>query len=397
MTHRPASRIRGSVWLGALLSMGLALGLGLSACNKAKSSSASGQSGGKAGGDLKGPAKVSVVSPEPSTGGDVIMGSLVPNRQITVTPQAGGRITKLHARLGDFVKEGAPLVTLDPKDANLTMYRASASVGVAKAAVQVAQTAQANAYNEYKRFKKLYENKTIPEATFTKVKTGWLMAKAQVNLAKMQLQLANSGAASAYKNRKDTVTKAPFDGIVTRVMLHKGDMVRSMPPSHVMLFADVSPVIVEASVGELQLSKLPKTSASVKLVFPGLGNRVIRPKMGRILPALNAVTRAATLRIELPNKDRTLNIGLSVEIHLDGSSGKLLTLPKTAIQKDGKGGVVYRVKKDGLLERVAVALGATSGSRVFVTSGVSRSDRIVADASQKGLAVGQRVTAVSIR
>ncbi len=371
--------------------MGLALGLG--ACNKAESTaSASGQKGGKP----EGPAKVSVVSPEPSTGGDVIMGSLVANRQIMITPQAGGRIKKLHAKLGDFVKQGDPLVTLDPKDANLTMYRASASVGVAKAAVQVAQTALANAYNEYKRFKKLYENKTIPEATFTKIKTAWLMAKAQVNLAKQQLQLANSGAAAAYKNRKDTVTKAPYSGIVTRIMLNQGDMVRSMPPSHVMLFADVSPVIVEANVGELQLSKLPKAGARVKLVFPGLGNKVLRPKMGRILPALNAVTRAATLRIELPNKDRSLNIGLSVEIHLDASSGQQLTLPKTALLKDGKGAVVYRVKKGGLLERVAVEPAGGGGDRVVIKSGVSLKDRIVADASQKGLAVGQRIAAVSI-
>jgi hypothetical protein len=135
----------------------------------------------------------------------------------------------------------------------------------------------------------------------------------------------------------------------------------------------------------------------VKLVFPGLGNRVMTPKMGLVLPALNPMTRAATLRIELPNAERTLKIGLSVEIHLDTSSGQQLTLPATALKKDGKGVVVFRVTKDGLLERVAIDLGARSGSRVVVCSGVSRSDRIVADASQPGLAVGQRVTAVSIQ
>lgn len=394
MTHRLASPGWRSGWLVALGSFALALGL--SACDKAGSSEPP-QAQAKAGGNLTGPPRVTVVSPAPSTGGDIIMGTLVPNRQITITPQAGGRIRKLHAKLGDFVKEGEPLVTLDPTDANLGMYRASASVGVAKAAVRVAQTGLTNAYREYKRFKKLYENKTIPEATFTKIKTAWLMAKAQVNLAKQQLQLANSGAATAYKNRKDTVTRAPFDGIITRVMLHKGDMVRAMPPSHVMLFADVTPVIVEATVGELQLSELPKANETVKMVFPGLGNRVMRHKMGRVLPALNAMTRAATLRIELPNKDRTLQIGLSVELHLDSSSGQQLTLPKAALKKDGQGAVVFRVKKDGLLERVAVDVGAQRGDRVVVKRGVSKTDRIVADASQPGLAVGQRIIPVSIQ
>jgi len=392
MTHRPAMHRRATVWLGGSLSLCLALGLG--ACNKAQSSE---PARAQAGGNLQGPPKVTVVSPEPSTGGDVIMGTLVPNRQITVTPQATGRIQKVHAKLGDYVKEGDPLVTLDPKDANLGMYRASASVGVAKAALHLAQTGLANARTEHKRFKKLYENKTIPEATFTKIKTAWLMAKAQVNLARQQLALANAGAAGAFKNRKDTVTRAPFGGIVTRVMLHKGDMVRSMPPSHVMLFADVTPVIAEATVGELQLTKLPKAGQPVRLVFPGLGNRVMTPKMGRVLPALNAMTRAATLRIDLPNADRTLQIGLSVEIHLDASSGEQLVLPATALKKDGAGNVVFRVSKSGLIERVAVETGARRGPRVVVRSGVSRSDRIVADASQQGLAVGQRVAAITIQ
>ncbi len=398
MTHQPETHHRGTVWLGGVLrlGLGLALAFGLAACDKAKSSSPT-KAADKAGGGQEGPPKVTVVSPEPSTGGDVIMGTLVANRQITITPQAGGRILKLHAKLGDFVKEGAPLVTLDPKDANLGMYRASASVGVAKAALQLAQTGQANAWNEHNRFKKLYENKTIPEATFTKIKTAWLMAKAQVNLAKQQVQLANAGAAGAFKNRKDTVTRAPFGGIVTRVMLHKGDMVRSMPPSHVMLFADVTPVVVEASVGEMQLTKLPKDGQRVKLVFPGLGNKVMTPQMGRILPTLNPVTRAATLRIELPNADRSLQMGLSVEIHLDASSGQQLTLPAAALKKDSAGAVVFRVKKDGLLEKVSVSLGAKSGSRVVVKNGVSKSDRIVADASRPGLAVGLRITAISIQ
>jgi len=101
---------------------------------------------------------------------------------------------------------------------------------------------------------------------------------------------------------------------VTRVMMHKGDMVRSMPPSHVMRFADVTPVVVEAAVGELGLTKLPKPGEHIKLVIPGLGNKVLKPKIGAVLPALNPITRSATLRIELPNADRSIKLGLSVEI-----------------------------------------------------------------------------------
>ncbi len=392
MTRRLAHRVWGVVWVGVLCIF--ATLPGASGCKKAKSSEGAGKAGALAGKQPGVPLKVTVVRPEPSSGGDVIVGTIVPNRQITVTPQASGRIQKVHARLGDYVKEKAPLVTLDPKDANLGMYRASASVGVARAALRVAQTGLTNAFSEYRRFKKLYENKTIPEATFSKVKTAWLMARAQVNLAKKQLQLANAGAAAAYKYRKDTVTRAPFAGVVTRVMLHKGDMVRAMPPSHVMVLADVTPVFVEATVGELQLHKLPGPGQRVKLVLPGLGDRVLRPKMGRILPALNPVTRAATLRIELPNEDRSLNIGLSVEIHLGTSSQRLLTLPQTAVKLSGKDAVVYRVGKGGLLERVSVRLGARLGTRVVIASGLSRTDSVVADVSAERLEVGRRVTPV---
>ncbi|MFH2004999.1 MAG: efflux RND transporter periplasmic adaptor subunit [bacterium] len=395
MTDRPLRHDRRGWWGGrcgrATLAWVLMISLGAAGtagCNKAKSSAAATKKGGPP--ELP---TVSVVKPERTAGGEVILGTIVASRQITITPQATGRIRKIHAKLGDFVKEGAPLVTLDPADANLGMYQASASAAVAKAAVRVAQTALANAWNDYQRFKPLYESKTIPKATFDKIKTGWLMAKAQVNLAQKQLQLAQSGSAAAYKNRKDTVTRAPFSGYVTRVMMYKGDMVRSMPPSHVMVFADVTPVVVEASIGELSLSGLPKPGQTIKLVIPGLGNKVLTPKMGRIMPALNAMTRSATLRIELPNADHALKLGLTVEIQLESGESNQLSLPLRAVRRTKGGAEVFRVRADGLLERVSVTLGSTRGSRVVVRNGLEATDQVVSDAAQPGLAVGSRVRA----
>ena len=84
MTPRHVNPLWQRVWPG--ISLLLVLGVGPGACKKAQSSEPA-RAEAKPGGELKGPPKVTVVSPEPTTGGDVIMGTLVPNRQITVTPE----------------------------------------------------------------------------------------------------------------------------------------------------------------------------------------------------------------------------------------------------------------------------------------------------------------------
>jgi RND family efflux transporter MFP subunit len=215
---------------------------------------------------------VTVVRPEQGEGADVVMGTIVANRQVNITPEATGRIKTLHAKLGSYVKKGTPLVTLDPRNAALNLYQATTAVRVAKAALRVARTGLSSAHSDYRRYKKLHETKTVSDAAFEKVKTAWLTAQGQVSLAKRQLEAARAVAAVAFKGRQDVVTRAPFSGYVTRVMMNEGDMVRSMPPSHVLRLVDVTPVVVEASIGELLLAKLPKPGQPVKLVIPGLGH-----------------------------------------------------------------------------------------------------------------------------
>ena len=136
MTHPRMKRAEWRrVWNVALVLA--AVGLPLAGCNKAESSAKAQEPSSKA---KAGPPTVGVVTPEPAAGGDVILGTVVPSREMTVTPQATGRIKKIHAKLGDWVKAGKPLVTLDPTDANLGMYRAGASVGALLAILAGAST-----------------------------------------------------------------------------------------------------------------------------------------------------------------------------------------------------------------------------------------------------------------
>ena len=75
-------------------------GGGAAGCNKAESSAKAKKKKGPAG-----PPVVNVIKPERTAGGEVILGTIVASLQITITPQATGRIRKIHAKLGDFVKE----------------------------------------------------------------------------------------------------------------------------------------------------------------------------------------------------------------------------------------------------------------------------------------------------
>ena len=85
--------------------LGLVAAVCLPGCDKGKASTD--RSKNPATAESKGPLLVSVVVPKTAQSGEIIMGSVVANREIFITPAASGRLLKLHAALGDYVEANA--------------------------------------------------------------------------------------------------------------------------------------------------------------------------------------------------------------------------------------------------------------------------------------------------
>jgi RND family efflux transporter MFP subunit len=112
--------------------------------------------------------------------------------------------------------------------------------------------------------------------------------------------------------------------------------------------------------------------------------RQIRGKISYIDPRVDPGTRTAKLRVEVPNTDGALRLGMFVDVRFSAPAmGKGIVIPRSAVQSIGDRTVVY-VAADGdetrFIERM-VKLGPSSGASVEVVEGVKPGERVVTEGS----------------
>jgi RND family efflux transporter MFP subunit len=100
-------------------------------------------------------------------------------------------------------------------------------------------------------------------------------------------------------------------------------------------------------------------------------------------PRVDPGSRTAKVRVELPNADGSLRLGMFVDVRFSGTTAGKGTIPRTAVQSIGERAVVY-VVADGdetrFVER-AVKLGPPSGDFVEVIQGIKSGERVVTEGS----------------
>jgi Cu(I)/Ag(I) efflux system membrane fusion protein len=97
---------------------------------------------------------------------------------------------------------------------------------------------------------------------------------------------------------------------------------------------------------------------------------------------MNAQTRSARIRVELPNPDELLRPDMYADIEIaTGSENPVLTVPDSAVIDSGERQLVLLEKGHGRFEPRAVKLGRQGDGRVEVTDGLSENDRVVVAAN----------------
>src|SRR5450432_1136496 len=212
-------------------------------------------------------------------------GQIKPKTYVNVGATSFGRITHLYVKEGDHVKKGAtlakvesvqPEATVDAQNANIAASRTDISSFQAAENTAQANIAQAVADLEqkkldYDRANSLYKEQLIAKQDFDSKQAAFDMAKAtlqQRNAALAQAKAQtdsqrghlNQAVASQRANfdaLDKTVSRAPFDGLVTNVPVREGETVvvgiQNSEGSTLMTLADMSVITAEVKVDETDI------------------------------------------------------------------------------------------------------------------------------------------------
>jgi RND family efflux transporter MFP subunit len=258
-----------------------------------------------------------------------------------IAPQMTGRITRICAEIGDFVKKGQVLAEID------------------KSQLQQAQLQLLNQEVELQRIKSLYEAGAISKSDLDAIELSYNITKTQVeNLL------------------ENTVLCSPIDGVVTARNYDVGDMYAMSSPIYTV--EQIKPVKLLVAVSESDYTKVKKGD-SVVVVADALPELTFYGKIEKIYPTIDPATRTFNVEVVVANNYSSLRPGMFARVTVDFGSNRNVVIPDVAVVKQQGSGerFVYVLNADNTVTYKKVVLGRRMGAEYEVLEGLENGAKIV--------------------
>jgi RND family efflux transporter MFP subunit len=307
------------------------------------------------------------------TGSLRIPGVVEPNgyREVTATSLADGRITKVLAELGQRVTKGQTLAEMySPQLAELqtTFLGMRAELDAAHDRLTRTERLVQIGAASRQELEQIHAEHARHEAALEGARARLLL----LGVSNDQLNKLSSADTTA------TVSvPAPIDGMVTKRDANAGMNVQAAAP--LFTIVDLSTVWIIADLYESSFSSVRVGSAAVVTTdaYSGLS---FDGRVSYIDPQVQASTRTAKVRIEVPNRGEQLRLGMFVNVAIDNAAGGAgIAIAQSAVQTVGDRHVVYVADpaQDGRFIERDVRLGEGSGGQVTILDGLKPDDRVV--------------------
>jgi RND family efflux transporter MFP subunit len=300
----------------------------------------------------------------------VVTGSIRARNAVVVRAELPGRIASVAVRVGDGIRAGQLLATIDHDELDWQARAAHAAVEVARASAEGARL-------EHARTKALHDGGAAPAAQLD-------AAGVRLSLARAQLAQAEAAAGLADEQVRKARLTAPIAGVVARRSVEVGAQVAS--GAEAFAVEDVSTLKLESAVDAAEWASLAP-GADAEVTVDARPGETFRGKVTVRAPSLDPGTRRAMIEIEIENGAGKLLPGTFARATIAASRIQgAIVLPREAVVDAPGGALVWRLA-GGKAEAVKPRLGASDGRRVVVLDGLAEGE-LVATAGQAGLAQG---------
>ncbi len=205
------------------------------------------------------------------------------------------------------------------------------------------------------------------------------LAMAMQGGRKEDISMANASVDEIRANVKrleaqvqQTFIKAPVDGLITHRNVHLGDIATAGKAMFEM--ARDNRLELRAQLPESDLNYM-KAEEPVALRCSVLGDKTIEGKVREISPAIDAATRLAAVRIDIPNGSG-IRPGMYAEGTIDVGRYQALTVPSKAVISQDDQSKVFVVVGGNKVQARAVVTGARSGDLIEIQSGIKPEDEV---------------------
>lgn len=354
----------------------------------------------------------------------VLTAEFNPFQEIDVMAKVAGYVKQINVDIGDRVRQGQLLATLEIPEmadelakARASIQRSQAQVTQAEDEVRRAESNHQIAHLSYERIAGVIKTRPglVAQQEVDNAQARDASAEAQVQSAKSSLAAAvqQVDVSKAELARLQTLfdyTKvtAPFAGVITKRYANTGSMIQAGTASQTQAMP-----VVRLSENSLLRLILPVPESAVPTVHTGQQvdvrvpslNRVFPGKVARFAGKVQLATRTMDTEVDVPNPSLILIPGMYAEVNLTlKSSNDTLCVPVSAVDIDSDEpssdtsfstsktptGKVLVVTPDNKIVRRNITIGIETANRVEVRSGLQEGEMVVVG-NRAGLLQGQAV------
>lgn len=304
-------------------------------------------------------------------------GQVRARREVPLAFRIGGKVAQRHFDIGERVKAGQIVATLDATDVSLGAESAAAGVAAAKADRDLAEA-------ERSRFATLRQRGLVSA-------TAADQADRAAKAATAQLRQATAQASGARNQREYATLRATEDGVITERRAEPGQVVGAGEPIYLMAAdgpRDVAIALPESAIRQFDVGQ------PVVVTLWSEPDRRLPATVRELSPAADPVTRTFAARVAFAGDAGDVELGQSARVFVGGVATDFLAVPLPAVSAEGAEPFVYVVTPDrSTVERRPITVAAFAEDVATVRTGLSAEDWVVA-AGAAQLHPGMAVIAV---
>ncbi|ERJ30757.1 Macrolide-specific efflux protein MacA [Campylobacter concisus UNSWCS] len=327
-------------------------------------------------------------------------GEIFATELIDVGAQVSGQIKKLYVKLGDQVKKGDMIASIDSSTQQNSIDNKEAQLAIYKAQLESAKVALNIAKTQLDRENALFAKNATSKQEFESAKNTYSANSAKIKELEAQIKQTNIELSTAKINLGYTKIIAPRDGTVVSVQVEEGQTVNANQTTPTIVnIADLSHVKMKMQIAEGDITKIKvgtpveysilseptkKFQTTVSSIDPGLttlsdgsygSSSSSKSSYSSSSSSSSAVYYYAQSIVD--NKDGILRIGMTTQNELlIANVEDAIIVPSIGIKKDENGTFVY-VLKDGKPVKTAVKTGIKDNLDTQIISGINEGDEII--------------------
>jgi RND family efflux transporter MFP subunit len=326
-----------------------------------------------------------------------LTGEFLPYQEIDIMAKVSGYVKSIRVDIGDQVREGQLLATLEIPEMEDDMTHAEASVQAAAADVAAgrdelrrATASHEMAHLSYTRIQDVNKKEPglVPTQDVDVIHSRDLESEAQLAMAQSHLQSAEQHSQMALSEQarartlyKYTQILAPFSGVITKRYASMGSMIQAGTASQTQAMP-----VVRLSQNNILRLMLPVPESAVPMIRDGQSVQINVASLGSAFPGrvtrfsktVQTSTRTMDTEVDIPNPKFVLVPGMYAEVVLRTQQHlKALSVPVGAIEGTGDAARAYAVDSQGVVHVSQVKVGIETPEQIEILSGLVEGDTVI--------------------